>query len=165
MNIGVATNFTMAHFFGINIWWCRSHTPSSERPAPSMAAIPSPTLFMICVIIDTSHIYEYTHTNIHSHTHTGIQESFIHMLECVHKFIHPQMCVCAFACVYTRTHAHTHAYVYIYTYWYIFKVNMEHFVNLRTTIPTLLFIARNLMRVLRLSNEEHKEEMEFLLTL
>ena len=42
---------------------------------------------------------------------------------------------------------------------------MEHFVNLLTTIPTLLFVVGNRMRALSHLNEEHKEAMEFLQTI
>ena len=40
-------NFFFRAFFFIQIGRCRSHAPFSERPAPSVAAIPSPALFMI----------------------------------------------------------------------------------------------------------------------
>ena len=60
-------NFFYHAFFFILIRQCRLHVPSIERPAQSMATIPSPTLFMIWCLIDTS-VYTIPYHPISSFT-------------------------------------------------------------------------------------------------
>ena len=71
------------------------HTRSAEQPAASVAAIPSPGLFMIWCVIDTSicmHTYIYIHISI-----------------CITIYV--------YVCIYIH-YTYMYAYIYICTYIY-----------------------------------------------
>ena len=72
-------------FFLIQIGRCRWHVPLAERPTPSVAAIPSPTLYIYDLVVDRPECRNIIHTYIH---HPYIQYVNIiytyNTIQCIH---------------------------------------------------------------------------------